>query len=101
MATIASGHLVNTLQPGLSAVSMKHYKPKKWFWKDIFIPRGSEMADEDYQTMAGFGTMPEKDKGQNIAFDRIYEAYKTTLTNLTYALAYSIELEAWEDSLYG
>lgn len=91
----------NIVQPGLSAVTYEQFEPKKWYWKDAFVEAKSDLKDEDYQTIAGPASMPEKSEAANISLDEFLEGYKTTLTNAEYALTVEFTPALVEDARYG
>jgi len=51
--------------------------------------------------ISGFGTWANKQMGENITFDSIYQGFDVQVTPYTYALAYTIEQETVEDDLQG
>ena len=62
-----------------------------------------DITTEDFRAsfVSGFGQWPRKEMGANVAFDSIYQGYDVTITPATYALAFTIEKETWQDDPHG
>ena len=100
MATMNRSSQVNQLVPGVHALFGTEYRLKDRCHATIFSVNKTERAWEEEVALAGFGSASEKMEGGGVAFAEAAEAWKTRYVVSTYALAYSITEEAWEDNLY-
>ncbi len=59
----------------------------------------SNRAYEETLSLSGFGTVPEKAKGQSVSYDTSKENWKGRHTNVTYGKGFIVEKELWDDDL--
>lgn len=98
---ISTALMAETIEPGLTEVLQNAFDEVPEQHLQFFKVKDSENANEDYITIAMFGSMPEKYEGQPVQLDELREAYKTTLTAKTFSLGVRITREAVEDAKYG
>jgi hypothetical protein len=89
------------LQEGLNTVFGLNYKRWTPEWKGVYEEENSNKAYEEETLNVGFGTAPEKDEGDGVAYDAGQEAWTARYQHITVALAFAISEEALEDNLYG
>jgi hypothetical protein len=67
----------------------------------IFNVLGSSRMREQTTGTTGFGLPVEKTEGDSVTFDVLKQEFDKTYTHTTYALAYAVTEEAFEDDLDG
>jgi hypothetical protein len=67
----------------------------------IFNMETSARMREQTTGVTGFGFAAAKDEGSVVTYDILMQAYDKTFTHLTYALAFAVTEEAFEDDLDG
>ena len=70
-------------------------------WSQIFKAETSTRQFEEENYISGFGPMPEKPEGEEVAFDDPIMATKKRFTHSNFGLAFAVSEEAFEDDLYG
>lgn len=90
----------NLMAPGLWDVFYKKYSQYPDEYSVVFPLETSKRKYEDIQTLATFGTVPEKAEGTSITYDVASQRYKTTFTHTGYGLGFRITKEAQDDDLY-
>ena len=94
-------NFANLVVPGLDEVLYDEFESVPTQHDLIFPMDISGQKREVGQTVAGFGSMPQKDEGAPITEDKPYQGYQTTLTHLEYAMKFAITKTMWEDEQYG
>lgn len=101
MSTLFRDNVPELLQVGLNEVFFEAYNLIGNQWEDIFNVETTDRKSLSDVGYAGFSTVPEKDEGDAITYERIQEAYKKTYTMRTFAKGFRVTLEARDDDQYG
>jgi phage major head subunit gpT-like protein len=89
------------LWPGINKVHGDTYAEHPVEYSKIFDKVTSTKAFEEYQQLTGFGLVPVKTQGAAMSMDSATQGYTTRLTNIVYALAFTITREMYDDGQYG
>lgn len=100
MSTTTTSTLSELLFPGLKAIfgdTYNTWEPEYTQFMDII---DSTKAFEDYQELSSFGLVPEKKEGQAVTFDNPIQGFKTTKSNISFGLGFSVSEEMHSDDQY-
>lgn len=98
---ISTANFSKLLWPGINKIYGDTYAEHPVEYAGIFDKVSSSKAFEEYQGITGFGLAPIKTQGAAISMDSAGQGYTTRLTNLVYALAFTITREMYDDGQYG
>lgn len=98
--TMIRGNFADLLTPIFDEIFFDNYNAVPEQWPALFKRRTSERQYEDISYIAPFGTIPTKTEGTAVTYDDPIQGFDKRYTHLTYALAYRITREMWEDELY-
>lgn len=101
MTVIATGNIPRLLQEGINKVFGNTYDEHAIEYDKIFDTNTSTKNFEVDQQLEGFGLAPEKDQGDEIAFDTVTQGFSPKYPALTYAKGFIMSKEALADELYG
>ncbi len=89
------------LAPGFREIYFQRFNSYPDEYTQFFNILGSVRQYEEDSTLAGFGTVPEKDEGSDITYDDPQQGFDVRYTHTTFALGFRVTREMWEDDLYG
>lgn len=99
----SSANFVNLMEPGFKHIFNQNVDFKQYpeEWSQIFASENSDRQFEEENYITGFGSMPEKVEREQITYDDPILATKKRFTHSTFALAFRVSEEVFEDDLYG
>lgn len=98
---ITTANFSKLLWPGINKIYGDTYAKHPVEYAAIFDKVSSSKAYEEYQGLTGFGLAPVKTQGAAISLDSAQQGYTTRLTNIVYALGFTITREMYDDGQYG
>lgn len=101
MGTITTGNIPRLLQDGINKVFGNTYDEHPKEFDKIFDTHSSAKAFELDAQLEGYGLAPQKDEGDEVAFDSVSQGFTPKYPALTYAKGFIITKEALADELYG
>lgn len=101
MAVESRSRFNKMIVPGLFALMTEEYKRYEETWRQIVDVRSSKKAYEESAYITGFGVVPKKGEGAQMAYDARVQGYTKRWTHDTFAMGVRIYEEAIEDDLYG
>lgn len=88
------------LEPGIKTVYGDEYEAHPEEYSQVYSIETATKAEEHDLAISSMGNAVEKNEGQAVTYDTIYQGYKKTYSMLTYALGIAISREMYEDDQY-
>jgi hypothetical protein len=98
--SVTTGDIAKFLWPGLNGIFQTSYKDYPKQYMDIFDQESSDKAYEEYTGFVGLGLARVKGEGAAVHYDNWSQGFTRRVTNVTYALGYTITREAVNDNQY-
>lgn len=99
--TMSRGGFSNVIAPGYRKIVFETYKERPIEGSKIVNVGTSTRAYEEDFPIAGFGTLQLKPEGGSVAYQDAIQGTVKRYTWSTYALAFRITMEMYDDDLYG
>lgn len=97
--TINIQSIADLLRPGLAAIVTPHQTYEDQ-WTEIFDTHTSDKEREIEIEVKSLGLAQIKAAGASVAYDDMYQTYRTTYVNRYVAIGFIITQQAMEDNLY-
>lgn len=97
---ISTGNHPKALWPGIQEWWGRDYGSYPDLYPGMFEVTASEQAYEEDVEATGFGFVPAKAEGANVAFDSESQGETTRYTHAAYAMGYVVTYEERKDNLY-
>lgn len=95
-----TGDIAKFLWPGLNSVFNTEYNEYPLEFSQIFDESKSDKAYEEYAGYVGLGLSRVKSEGSGVYYDKWNQGFTRRVTNVSYALGYTITREALADNQY-
>lgn len=99
--TMVRGNFGDLLAPGFREIFFQKFGERPPEYTELFNVLSSNRQYEDDSYISGFGLIPKKNEGVEMASDDVIQGFDKRYTHDTYALQYRITREMIEDELYG
>lgn len=99
--TMSRGGFSNLLAPGYRKIVFETYKERPIESSTLVNMNTSKRAYEEDFPIAGFGSLQQKPEGGSVTYQDAIQGSVKRYSWVTYALAYRITMEMYDDDLYG